>query len=158
MDAVEGIQTAMMEQVAVLVKRVDTLEAHNGKQCLHISELKQKVEQGEETLLKCAKASEMILSKACHCNKGVVMSGSGLREESLELKYTSEDKEFRMPPPELMTLVLEGGSSDQTQVCDCPLAHQLAGDSSLEEGSLLGSSYVEAPVENKEVSLHSCCA
>ena len=50
----------------------------------------------------------MMLVRACCCNVGVVMSGSGLREESLELEYTSEDEEFRMPPPDLMTLVLEG--------------------------------------------------
>ena len=38
-DAVKGTQTAMMEQVAMLVRRVNTLEAHSGEQCLHIQEL-----------------------------------------------------------------------------------------------------------------------
>ena len=36
--------------------------------------------------------------------------GSGRREVSSELEYTSEDEEeeFRMPPPDLMMLVIEG--------------------------------------------------
>ena len=107
-NAVEGIEISMMEQVAALVKRVETLEACNGKQCLHISKFKWKVEQGEKTLLKCAETLEMVSSRVCHCNEGVVASGSGLREESLELEYTSGNEEFRIPPPDLMTLVLEG--------------------------------------------------
>ena len=41
--------------------------------------------------------------------------------------------------------------------CGCPAPQSLAGDSSLGKSSS-GDSYVEAPVENKEVSLHSCCA
>ena len=36
------------------------------------------------------------------------MSESGIVEESLELEYTLEEEEFRMPPLDLMTLVLEG--------------------------------------------------
>ena len=36
------------------------------------------------------------------------MSGSRIREESPELEYALEDEEFRMPPPDLITLVLEG--------------------------------------------------
>ena len=66
------------------------------------------MEEGEETLLKCTEALEMMSVRACHCNKGVVVSGSGIREVSSELEYTLEDEEFRMPPPDLMTLVLEG--------------------------------------------------
>ena len=104
----EGTQMGLMEQVAALVCRVDQLEAHGGEQHLCIQELEQKVEEGEETLLKCTEALEMMSVRACHCNKGVVVSGSGIREVSSELEYTLEDEEFRMPPPDLMTLVLEG--------------------------------------------------
>ena len=89
----------MMEQVAALVRRVDTLEACNGKQHPHISELEQKVKHGEETLLKCAEALEIMLSRACCCNEGTVASVSGVREESSQLEYTSEDEEFRTLPP-----------------------------------------------------------
>ena len=48
--------------------------------------------------------------KVCRCNNDVVASRSGTREVSFELEYTSEDEEeeFRMPPPDLMTLVIEG--------------------------------------------------
>ena len=66
------------------------------------------MEEGEETLLKCAEALEMMLVKACQCNKGAIASGSRVREESSELEYASEDEKFRTPPPDLMTLVLEG--------------------------------------------------
>ena len=40
----------------------------------------------------------------------VALTGSRGREVSLELEYASEDEEeeFRMPPPDLMTLVIEG--------------------------------------------------
>ena len=65
------------------------------------------MEEGEETLLKCTKALEMMLVRACCCNEGAIASGSGLREESSELEYASEDEEFRTLPPDLMTLVLE---------------------------------------------------
>ena len=58
--------------------------------------------------MKCAKALEMVSSRACCCNKGVVVSGSGLREEPLKLEYALEDKEFRTLPSDLITLVLEG--------------------------------------------------
>ena len=50
----------------------------------------------------------MMSARACWCNKGVVVSGSGLREESSGLEYTLEDEEFRTLPPDLMMLVLEG--------------------------------------------------
>ena len=53
MDVVEETQTGMMEQVVALVRRVDTLEAHNGEQHLCISKFEWKVEQGEETLEVC---------------------------------------------------------------------------------------------------------
>ena len=48
--------------------------------------------------------------KVCQCNDDVVTSGSGGREVSSELEYASEDEEekFRTPPPDLMTLVIEG--------------------------------------------------
>ena len=97
-----------MEQVSALVCRVDQLETQSGEQQHHIQELEQKVEEGEETLLKCAKALKMMLARACQCNEGMVASGSGIREEYLELEYALENEEFRMPPPDLMMLVLEG--------------------------------------------------
>ena len=106
-EAVEGMQTGIIEHVSALICRVDELEAHSGEQCLYIQELEQKVEEGEETLLKCAEALEMTSVRTCHCNEGMVASGSGLREESSELEYTSEDEEFRMPSPDPMTSALE---------------------------------------------------
>ena len=57
----------------------------------------------------CTKALEMMLVRACQCSDSMVVSGSGIREESLELEYTLEDEEFRTLPPNLMTLVLGGG-------------------------------------------------
>ena len=70
------------------------------------------MEQGEETLLKCAEALEMMLSRACCCNKKPIALGSGLREEEmLELEYALENKVFATPVPDFMTLVLEGNSS-----------------------------------------------
>ena len=45
----------------------------------------------------------------------------------------------------------------ECSLCDCPLVQSLAGDSSSEEESS-GDSYVEAPVENEEISLCSCYA
>ena len=55
-------------------------------------------------------ALELLSVKVCQCNNDVVASGSREREVSLELEYTSEDEEeeFRTPPPDLMTLVIEG--------------------------------------------------
>ena len=51
----------------------------------------------------------MLKLKVCQCNDDVVASGSGRREVSLELEYASDDEEeFRMPPPDLMMLVIEG--------------------------------------------------
>ena len=50
--------------------------------------------------------------KVCWCNDDIIASGSGVAEVSSELEYTSEDgeeeEEFRAPPPDLMTLVIEG--------------------------------------------------
>ena len=48
--------------------------------------------------------------KVCQCNDDVIALGSGGGEVSLELEYASEDEEeeFRTPPPDLMTLVIEG--------------------------------------------------
>ena len=66
------------------------------------------MEEGEETLLKCTEALKMMSVRACQCNDGAVASGSGIREESLELEYTLEDEEFRTLPPDLMSLVLKG--------------------------------------------------
>ena len=106
-EAVEGMQMGLIEQVAALACWVDKLEAHSGGQHLPIAELEQKVEEGEETLLKCAEALEMILVRACQYNKGTVASGSGIVEESLELEYALGDEEFRTPPLDLMMLVLE---------------------------------------------------
>ena len=67
------------------------------------------MEEGEETLLKYTEALKMMSARAYHCNKGAVAPGSGIREESSELEYVSEDEEFRTLPPDLMMLVLEGG-------------------------------------------------
>ena len=52
--------------------------------------------------------------KVCRCNDDIVASGSRAVKGSSELEYTSEDddeegeEEFRMPPPDLMTLVIKG--------------------------------------------------
>lgn len=124
-----------------LVERVDVLEACDVEKSHRIHDLELEVEQGEESLLRCAEALELLLARLCQCNEGMITLGSGVREESSELEYTSEDEEFRMPPPDLMTLVLEREtyegmfpftilyqnderliSLDQTQVCRCPVS------------------------------------
>ena len=132
------------------------------------------MEEGKETLLKCTKALEMMLVRAYCCNEETVASGSGVREESPKLEYASENEEFNTPPPDLMTFVLEGERyqgifsyfflvgrwtkhSLDCSSCGCPAPQSLAEDSSSGE-SLSRNLYVEVPVENKEVSLCSCCA
>ena len=71
------------------------------------------MEEGEQTLSRCVDALELLSVKVCRCNDDVVASGSGAIEESSNLEYASEDgegeeEEFRTPPPDLMTLVIEG--------------------------------------------------
>ena len=48
--------------------------------------------------------------KICRCNDDIVASGSRGGEISLELEYASEEEEeeFRMPPPDLIVLVIKG--------------------------------------------------
>ena len=73
--------------------------------------LEGKVKEGEQTLSRVVDALELLSVKACCCNDDVVVAlGSGRREVSSELEYTSEDEEeeFRIPPLDLMTLVIEG--------------------------------------------------
>jgi len=110
-DAVEGTQTAMMEQMAEFLERLKTLEESCAAKDERIRVLEDKVEEGEQTLSRCVDALELLSVKVCRCND-VVASGSGAIAESSELEYASEEEEeeeeFRTPPPDLMTLVIEG--------------------------------------------------
>ena len=63
-------------------------------------------------------ALELLSVKVCQCNDDVVVaSGSGGREVSLELEYTSEDEEeeFRMPLLRFFTLVEENQPSKENR-------------------------------------------
>ena len=102
-------ELSLATQVPSLMSRVTQLEGQVRLQHDYIKGLEWKVEVGEESLLKCAKALELVSSRAYRCGESVVASGSGLREES-ELEYAlTGEEEFRTPPPDLMTLVIEGG-------------------------------------------------
>ena len=106
----EGTQTAMMEQMAEFLERLKTLEESCAAKDERIRVLEGKVEEGEQTLSRCVDALELLSVKVCRCND-VVASGSGAIVESSELEYASEEEEeeeFRTPPPDLMTLVIEG--------------------------------------------------
>jgi len=114
-DAVEGTQTAMMEQMSEFMERLKRLEESCTAKDEQICILEGKIEEGEQTLGRCIDALELLSVKVCRCNDDVVASGNGAIEESLELEYASEDgegeeeeEEFRTPPPDLMTLVIEG--------------------------------------------------
>jgi len=114
-NAVEGTQTAMMEQMSEFMERLKRLEESCAAKDERIRVLEGKVEEGEQTLSRCVNALELLSVKVCRCNDDVVASGSGVIEESSELEYASEDgegeeeeEEFRTPPPDLMTLVIEG--------------------------------------------------
>ena len=103
----EGTQTAMMEQMSEFLERLKTLEESCATKDERIRVLEGKVEEGEQTLSRCVDALELLSVKVCRCNDDVA-SGSGVIAESSELEYASEEEEFRTPPPDLMTLVIEG--------------------------------------------------
>jgi len=110
---VEGTQTAMMEQMSEFMERLKRLEESCAAKDDRIRVLEGKVEEGEQTLSRCVDALELLSVKVCRCNNDVVISRSGAIEESSDLEYASEDgereeEEFRTPPPDLMTLVIEG--------------------------------------------------
>jgi len=110
---VEGTQTAMMEQMSEFMERLKRLEESCATKDDRIRVLEGKVEEGEQTLSRCVDALELLSVKVCWCNDDVVVSGSGAIEESSDLEYALEDgegeeEEFRTPPPDLMTLVIEG--------------------------------------------------
>jgi len=110
---VEGTQTAMMEQMSEFMECLKRLEESCAAKDDRIWVLEGKVEEGEQTLSRCVDALELLSVKVCRCNDDVVASGSGAIEESSNLEYASEDgegeeEEFRTPPPDLMTLVIEG--------------------------------------------------
>jgi len=111
-DAVEGTQMAMMEQMSEFMERLKRLEESCAAKDDRIRILEGKVEEGEQTLSRCVDALELLSVKVCRCNDNVVVSGSGAIGESSELEYASEEEEeeeeFRTPPPDLMTLVIEG--------------------------------------------------
>ena len=108
-DAVEGTQTAMMDQMSEFLECLKRLEESCTAKDERIRVLEGKVEEGEQTLSQVVDALELLLVKVCRCNDEVIASGSRGREVSLELEYASEDEEeeFRMPPPDLMTLVIK---------------------------------------------------
>ena len=108
----EGTQTAMMEQMSEFMERLKRLEEPCTAKDDRIRVLEGKVEEGEQTLSRCVDALELLSVKVCRCNEDIVASGSGAIEESSELEYASEEEEeeeeFRTPPPDLMTLVIDG--------------------------------------------------
>jgi len=111
-DAVEGTQTAMMEQMSEFLERLKRLEESCAAKGERVQVLEGKVEEGEQTLSRCVNALELLSVKVCRCNDNVVALGNGAINESSELEYASEEEEeeeeFRTPPPDLMTLVIEG--------------------------------------------------
>ena len=110
-DAVEGTQLAMMDQMSEFMECLKRLEESCAAKDERICILEGKVEEGEQTLSQVANALKLLLVKVCRCNDNVVASESGAIKVSLELEYTSEDgeeEEFRTLPPDLMTLVIEG--------------------------------------------------
>ena len=108
----EGIQMAMMEQMLEFMEHLKRLEESCTTKNEQIHILEDKVEEGEQTLSQYVNTLELLLVKVYWCNDNVVASGSGAIEISSELEYTSEyreeEEEFRTPPPDLMTLVIEG--------------------------------------------------
>ena len=109
-NTVEGTQTAMMDQMSEFLERLKRLEESCTIKDERIQVLERKVEEGEQTLSQVVDALKLLSVKMCRCNDDVVTSGSGGGEVSSELEYSSEDEEeeFRTPPPDLMTLVIEG--------------------------------------------------
>ena len=99
---------AMMDQMSEFLEHLKRLEESCAAKDERIRILEGKVEEGEQMLSQAVDALELLPAKVCQCNNGVVALGSG--EVSLELECTSEDEEeeFRTPPPDLMTLVIEG--------------------------------------------------
>jgi len=94
--------------LAPSVKRLEELCAAKDER---IRVLEGKVEEGEQTLSWCVDALELLSVKVCRYNNNVVVSEGGAIEELSELEYASEEEEeeeFRTPPPDLMTLVIEG--------------------------------------------------
>ena len=110
-DTAEGTQTALMDQMSEFLECLRRLEESCAAKDERICVLEGKVEEGEQMLSQVVDVLELLSVKVCWCNDDVVIAlGSGRREVSLELEYASEDEEeeFRMPPPDLMTLVIEG--------------------------------------------------
>ena len=104
----EGTQTAMMDQMLEFLEHLKRLEESCAAKDERIHILEKKVKEGEQTLSQAVDTLELLSVKVCQCNDGVVTSGSGGGEVSLELEYASEDEEeFRTLPPDLMTLVIE---------------------------------------------------
>jgi len=94
-NAVEGTQTAMMEQMLEFMERLKRLEESCAAKDERIRVLEGKVEEGEQTLSRCVDALELLSVKVCWCNDDVAASGSGVIEESSELEYASEDGVLR---------------------------------------------------------------
>ena len=99
---------AMMDQMSEFLERLKRLEESCATKDERIHVLEGKVEEGEQTLSRVVDALEFLSVKVCWCNDVVIALGSG--EMSSELEYPSEDEEeeYRTPPPDLMTLVIEG--------------------------------------------------
>ena len=106
----EGTQTAMMDQMSEFLECLKRLEESCAAKDKRICILEGKVEEGEQTLSQVVNALELLSVKVCQCNDDVITSGSGGGQVSLALEYASEDEEeeFRMLPPDFMTLVIEG--------------------------------------------------
>jgi len=89
------------------------LEEACNKKDKHIHVLEIKIEHCKETIDRYANIVKLLQIKVCHCNDNVAKTASGSeeREESSELEYaseSSEEGEYKMPPPDLMTVVIEG--------------------------------------------------
>jgi len=92
-DAVEGTQTAMMEQMLEFMERLKRLEESCAAKDRQIRILEGKIEEGEQTLSQCIDALELLSVKVCWCNDDIIASGSGAIKELSELEYASEDGE-----------------------------------------------------------------
>ena len=103
---------AMMDQMLEFLECLKRLEESCAAKDEWIHILEGKVEEGEQTLSQYVNALKLLAVKVCWCNNDVIDSGSGAIEGSSELEYASEvnegEEEFRMLPPDLMTLVIEG--------------------------------------------------
>ena len=110
-DAMEGTQSAMMDQMSEFLERLKRLEESCAAKDERIRVFEGKVKEGEQILSRVVDTLKLLLVRACRCNDDIIAASESRRREiSSELEYVSEDEEeeFRTPPPDLMMLVIEG--------------------------------------------------